>query len=207
MSEKDLDPIEFYANTTSSIIMNVAYSPEELENNIVLTRRAHLIDDSRQILLSNEELKNVISSVVDDFIYVQFICDSNIQINVNTWNCSECLNESTLIAPNVEYMLRSSLGNTIFRIRYTDFEGYPFAVQWRGSGGLPVYISDTCSYSLSSSNEHVLKYLNVSRGKNITIDEATLSSWESHTEDGYLYVRFNPSNRGMVSFLTDKPES
>jgi hypothetical protein len=80
--------------------MNVAYSPEELKNNIVLTRRAHLIDGSRQILLSNEELKNVISSTVDDFIYVQFICDNNIQINVNTWNCSECLNKSTLIVPN-----------------------------------------------------------------------------------------------------------
>jgi hypothetical protein len=37
------------------------------------------------------------------------------------------------------------------------------------------------------------------------VDAETLASWESRAEDGYFYVRFNPSNRGMVTFLTDKP--
>lgn len=205
ISEKDLDPIKFYANTTSSIIMNVAYSPEELENNIVLTRHAHLIDDSRQILLSNEELTNVMSSAVDDLVYVQFICDNNIQINVNTWNCSECLNTSTLIVPNTEYSIKARSGNTIFRMRYADFEGYPIDIEWYGSGSLPVYIADTCHYVLAQSNEHVLKYYSIRNGRTATVDAATLASWESRAEDGYFYVRFNPSNDGDVTFLTDKP--
>lgn len=206
ISEKDLDPIEFIANTTSSIIMNVAYSPEELENNIILTRRAHLIQDGRELHLSSEEFTNILQGAVDDFVYVRFVCEENISIQVNTWNCTSCLNESTLIAPNVGYAIAARSGNTIFRIRYTDYEGYPFDIQWKGPGNLPVYISDTCHYVLSSSNEHVLKYLSIRSGKQSKVDSASLASWETRTEEGYLYVRFNPTNNGTITFLTDKPE-
>lgn len=127
-------------------------------------------------------------------------------ISVQTWNASECAAASTLIVPNQDYLLASRSGNTIFRMRYADFEGYPFDIKWQGNGSLPVYIADACHYVLSSTNEHVLEYVSVTRGTNKTIEAATLTTWESRAENGYFYVRFNPSNRGMVTFLTEKPE-
>jgi hypothetical protein len=89
-------------------------------------------------------------------------------------------------------------------MRYADFEGYPINIEnWGGT--MKLYISDTCSYTLSSTNEHVLKYAYIRYGKTVTVDAETLASWESRAEDGYFYVRVSGDN-SYFTFGTEKPE-
>ena len=199
----------FTATTKKQVTMYVAHSADftaSVEDaNVVGVAPFGLENNARALYLSSTELNAYKSGLTEDYLYVRFESEVPVTITPDMWSASVCADASTLIVPNQDYLLASRSGNTIFRMRYADFEDYPFDIQWQGNGSLPVYIADTCHYVLSGTNEHVLEYVNVTRGVNKTIEAATLASWESRTEDGYFYVRFNPSNRGMVTFLTEKP--
>ena len=200
---------QFIASTSKAVTMYIALSADFKASaddpNVVGVAPFGVEDNGRALYLSSKELSTYLSGIIEDYVYVRFVSEGAMIITPDMWAASVCADASTLIVPNTEYSIKARSGNTIFRMRYADFEGYPMGIYWRGSGSLPVYISDTCHYVLSGSNEHVLKYVSIRSGKTSTVDAETLSSWESRAEDGYFYVRFNPSNAGRVTFLTDKP--
>jgi hypothetical protein len=46
----------------------------------------------------------------------------------------------------------------------------------------------------------------LNRGGALTIEAAEVDSWASRvSEEGFIYVVFNPSNGGRVVFKTEKP--
>ena len=164
-------------------------------------------DDRRVLYMSDVEMSAVTDLAIDDYIYVRFACNASTSITPEVWETSTCADKSKLIRPNTSFVVVSRSGNTVYRMRHEDWKGYGITIKWTGNSTLPTYIADACSYTLSSSNSHVLKYANVQRKGTYAIDESTVSSWESKADDeGYLYVRFNPTNQGTVTFQTDKPE-
>ena len=199
----------FTATTKKQVTMYVSHSADfaasAADANVVGVAPFGLENNARALYLSSTELNAYKSGLTEDYLYVRFESEVPVTITPDMWSASVCADASTLIVPNTTYILAPRSGNTIFRMRYADFEGYPIDIQWYGSGSLPVYIADTCHYVLAQSNEHVLKYSSIRNGKTATVDAETLASWESRAEDGYFYVRFNPSNDGDVTFLTDKP--
>ena len=199
----------FAATTKKQVTMYVSHSADFTASaedvNVVGVAPFGLENNARALYLSSTELNAYKSGLTEDYLYVRFESEVPVTITPDMWSASVCADASTLIVPNTTYILAPRSGNTIFRMRYADFEGYPIDIQWYGSGSLPVYIADTCHYVLAQSNEHVLKYSSIRNGKTATVDAETLASWESRAEDGYFYVRFNPSNDGDVTFLTDKP--
>ena len=199
----------FVAATTKQVKMYVSHSADFTASaedaNVVGVAPFGLENNARALYLSSTELNAYKSGLTEDYLYVRFESETPVTITPDMWSASVCADASTLITPNTTYILAPRSGNTIFRMRYADFEGYPIDIEWYGSGSLPVYIADTCHYVLAQSNEHVLKYYSIRNGRTATVDAATLASWESRAEDGYFYVRFNPSNDGDVTFLTEKP--
>ena len=199
----------FAATTKKQVTMYVSHSADFTASaedaNVVGVAPFGLENNARALYLSSTELNAYKSGLTEDYLYVRFESEVPVTITPDMWSASVCADASTLITPNTTYILAPRSGNTIFRMRYADFEGYPIDIEWYGSGSLPVYIADTCHYVLAQSNEHVLKYYSIRNGRTATVDAATLASWESRAEDGYFYVRFNPSNDGDVTFLTDKP--
>ena len=199
----------FAAATTKQVKMYVSHSADFTASaedaNVVGVAPFGLENNARALYLSSTELNAYKSGLTEDYLYVRFESETPVTITPDMWSASVCADASTLITPNTTYILAPRSGNTIFRMRYADFEGYPIDIEWYGSGSLPVYIADTCHYVLAQSNEHVLKYYSIRNGRTATVDAATLASWESRAEDGYFYVRFNPSNDGDVTFLTEKP--
>ena len=173
------------------------------------TRRIYTygIEDGERVLyMSDKEMNALTSLAIDDYIYVRFACDAPTSITPVEWADSECASQSTLINPNIAVSVSARGSNNIYRINYADFAGYDLTIQWSGAVSLPTYISDVCSYTLSSSNSHVLKYVSIARKSSVKIDAATVDSWASRVdEDGFLYARFNPTNQGSVTFITDKP--
>ena len=199
----------FAAATTKQVKMYVSHSADFTASaedaNVVGVAPFGLENNARALYLSSTELNAYKSGLTEDYLYVRFESETPVTITPDMWSASVCADASTLITPNTTYILAPRSGNTIFRMRYADFEGYPIDIEWYGSGSLPVYIADTCHYVLAQSNEHVLKYYSIRNGRTATVDAATLASWESRAEDGYFYVRFNPSNDGDVTFWTEKP--
>ena len=163
--------------------------------------------DGRVLNLSSTEISVVTDMAVDDYVYVRFACNASISITPEIWDPSECADQSTLIRPNEAFGVMARSSKTIFRMRYADWIGYDLTIQWGGNVKLPTYIADACSFTLSSTNSHVLKYAEVKSKGTFDISAATIDTWASRVdEDGYLYVRFNPTNQGPVVFASAKPE-
>lgn len=206
---KTWGPTQFWASTYKAVTMYLAHSANfqasAEDANVVAALPFCYEGEERALYLSTKELTTYMTGLADDYIYVRFVSEAPMTIIPNMWDASECSDESTNIVPNEEFIVEARSGNTIYRLRYDDFAGYPFKVKWTGSGSLPMYIADTCHYVLSSTNAHILKYTSIRSGNTSTVDSATLASWEPRAEEGYFYVRFNPTNRGRVTFLTDKP--
>jgi hypothetical protein len=112
-----------------------------------------------------------------------------------------------LIRPNASFSVQARSSNKVYRLKYSDWEGYDITIKWGGSVSLPVYIADACEYTLSANNGHVLQYKSISKKGTFNILATTVNSWASRVnEDGFLYVRFNPTNPGSVTFETAKPQ-
>ena len=164
-------------------------------------------ESGRILNLSTIEMAALTGMAKDDYVYVRFACNAPISITPEKWETTECADQSTLIRPNEAFGVFARSGKTIFRMRYEDWVGYDLSIQWGGSVKLPTYIADACSYTLSSNNSHVLQYAEIKSGGTFDISAATIDTWASRVdEDGYLYVRFNPTNQGPVLFASTKPE-
>ena len=164
-------------------------------------------ETGRVLNLSTTEMSSLTGMAKDDYVYVRFACNAPISITPEKWETTECADQSTLIRPNEAFGVFARSSKTIFRIRYEDWVGYDLSIQWGGSVKLPTYIADACSYTLSSNNSHVLQYAEIKSGGTFDISAATIDTWASRVdEDGYLYVRFNPTNQGPVLFASTKPE-
>ena len=91
-------------------------------------------------------------------------------------------------------------------MRYKDFEGYGLTIKWSGNSSLRVYVADVCSFAASSTNPNLLLYTSIARRKSYEVSLETVESWGPKLdEDGYIYVRFNTTESGNVTFVTEKP--
>lgn len=201
----------FDASTSNTLKMYASPSADfSIDGSNGITRRIYTygIENGERVLyMSDKEMNTLTSLATDDYIYVRFACDASTSITPSEWATSECVSQSTLINPNIGASVYARGSNNIYRINYADFAGYDLTIEWSGTVSLPTYISDVCSYTLSSTNIHVLKYTSIARKGSVKIDAATVDSWASRVdEDGFLYVRFDPTKQGTVTFVTDKPE-
>lgn len=163
---------------------------------------------SRHLLLSTKEIANLANQSVDGYIYLRFKVPTTTSILPNAWETLGCLDNTVMIDANVGKAITNKANSTVYRFRYSDFSGYDLTIKWNGNGILPIYLSDTCQFELSSKDPNVLLYSNIARRGSLVVSAATLEEWSSLVgSDGYLYVRFNPSVSSRVTFMTDKPVS
>jgi hypothetical protein len=198
---------QFQSVTDFGITMYVSntndFTIEQALNSFVATAE----DNKRSIYLSNIEMGDLTSQAIDDYIYVRFCCASSISITPDVWNTSDCAANSYLIRPNESISVKVNTQNTVYRLRYADFVGYDLIMKGGGNIDVTIYIADTCNYTLSSTNPHlVLSPKTIRRTGTSNVTSATLDSWESRVDsDGYLYVRFKAKYTGRITFATEKP--
>ena len=155
--------------------------------------------------ISKKEMTNITTSLVDDYVYVRFQCASPTTIVAEVWDASSCANKSLMIRPNQKFTVAAKSKSTIYRLLYDDWKNCNVTIDWTGNSKLPTYIADTCSFTLSSTSSRVVKYANIKSGGTLELDEETIASWASRVDaDGYLYVCFNPNNKGNVTFVAER---
>jgi hypothetical protein len=176
--------------------------------NVIAVRDFVLVDGKRTLQFSSAEMTDIIAQATSDYLYVRFLVDAPMQITPTEWVTSSCLDKSYLITPNTEFAVAAKSSSKIFRARYSDFSNYDLTIKWTGASTLPTYIAETCDFSLSNNNAALLiKGFSISRKGTKVIDAATVDAWEPRIpEDGFFFVRFNPNNKGNVTFVTEKPE-
>lgn len=195
------DPVQMY--TSPSYDFGIAQSNGAW-------RRVFTFDlegDHRAIYASDSEMQLITDKAIDDYIYARFVGDITGTIEICDWQQSTCVSKSTLIRPNASFAVLARSSSKIYRLKYSDWNGYDITIKWGGSVTLPVYIADRCEFTLSPSNASVLQYASISRKSSFKIAASAVDNWASRVgEDGYIYVRFNPTNQGSVTFVTEKPQ-
>ena len=202
---------QFIASTSNSLTMYASPSTEfGIASANGVTRRIYeycLDGGQRMLYLSDIEMEDITSKAVDDYIYVRFNCKSATSITPELWETSVCASQSKLIKLNTAFTILARSSNNIYRLRYEDVVGYDITISWSARSVLPTYIADACSFTLSPSNSSVVQYVDINPKGSAAIAATTVATWAERVDDeGYLYVRFNPSNQGSVTFTSAKPE-
>ncbi len=200
---------EFMASTNAATTMYMAATPDftpSVEDSNLITYHAFTLDAGTYYnYISNKEMTEILKTTNSDYIYVRFQSAVPTTIVPNVWVASLCANNSLMIRPNQSTPIAAKSQSTIYRLLYDDFKNCNVVIEWDGNSTLPTYIADTCSFVASSTSPNVLKYASIKRKGTLELDNATIQSWASRVDgDGYLYVCFNPTNKGNVTFVANK---
>ena len=199
---------QFQSVTNYGITMYVSNTSEFTITEALDSFKTIADDNMRSIYLSNKEIEGLTSKSQDDYIYVRFRCASAVSITPDAWMASDCASESYLIRPNEAFSIKANDQNTIYRLRYEDFEGYDLTIQWAGYGEVTPYIADTCQFAFNSTNSHLVSTpKKIKKQSSSTIKSDVVNTWALRVdEEGYIYVRFyKATSLGKMIFKTDKP--
>ena len=202
---------QFIANTSLQVKAYFSNVPEFVctdDDAKVLAQYAfYQVDDVRELCLSSSEIETLTDETIDDYIYVRFKSSKATVITPYQWGASYCADKSSLIVSNKRFQVARQSSGVVRRLRYDDWKGYDMTISWEGSVRIPMYIADTCAFTLSSSNKRVVQYTNIKAKSTQVYDAATVDSWASRVDgDGFLYVRMNPTAAGNITFTSSKPE-
>ena len=200
---------QFISSANSPITMFLSNSPDFLpaidDKNIIAYHTFTADNGQYYNYISNKEMSDLFSVVSEDYIYVRFNSTTATTVTPDFWDASSCAKGSLMIRPNQTYFIPEKSRSTVYRMLYDDWKNGELVISWDGSSKLPVYIADTCSSKLSSTSARILKYSNIKSEDELIIPVETIDSWASRTDgDGYIYVTFNPTNSGNVTFKVNK---
>ncbi len=171
-------------------------------------------DGNAELGWSKTELQPIYNQIADieDYIYVRFESDKDVSLTPTRWNISSCLEKSKEILLTDSCRLPKESSLTPWRIRYAQWSKQDMQLYWKGWSNLKLYISDTCSYSLVSTNKHVLKYALIpihtdGTSDTLTITKEEMADWAEKVDtEGYLYLRFANTQYGDL-FVMPKQTS
>ena len=200
---------EFVASANAATTMYMAATPDftpSADDSNLITYHSFTSDAGVYCnYISSKEMTEILKTTNSDYIYVRFQSAMPTTIVPNIWDASICANGSLMIRPNQSTAVAAKSQSTIYRLLYDDYKNCDVVIQWDGNSTLPTYIADTCSFVVSSTSPNVLKYASIKRKGTLELDNATIQSWASRVDaDGYLYVCFNPTNKGNVTFVANK---
>ena len=201
---------EFVSSSSSSMSMFIANGPEfELNTsdaNVIKAYPFFASDGERVLQLSSKDISTLGLSASDDYLYVRFHNSISTTVTPYLWNASSCANQSNLITLDNYYTIAARSSNTLYRIRYADLQGYDFTIKWTGNSRLPMYIADTCSFMLSSTDAHVLWNATIASRGTRTVATSVSDAWASRVgSEGFLYLRFNSTIQGSILFTSLRP--
>ena len=208
---KSWNSTEFLAAVSKEFNMYVSntceFTPSSDDANVFATYTFFSNDGAaRKLQLSTADISALGTSASDDYLYVRFACDEAATLTPTLWNANSCAKQSILITSGETRAVLARSSSTLYRLQYSDWKGGDIAIKWTGYSTLPTYIAQGCSFMLSSTDPNVLTYLNVRPRSTFTIESVAVDTWASNIdEEGFLYVRFEPTNRGNVTFTSLKP--
>ena len=194
---------EFLANTQYLMAMHVANTPDFTpgDANVISKYAFSKEGNNRQLQLTVGDISSLAASATDDYLYVRFVCNKATTLTPFLWNASTCLANTVLIQSNEAF---AASYNTIYRMKYQDWAGYDFTINWTGRSTMVAYVSSYCDFVTTSTD--LLKSVTVPARKSSAVSAELLSSWEASLEsDGFLYIRLKSERDGNATFTSAKP--
>lgn len=194
------DSVEMYLSATPD------FQASREDANVYRVVNFNLVDGKSALFYSSKEMKTLTTKATTDYVYVRFLSKKKTTLNIDKWDVSECVDNSTILNPNVSKSVNAKANTTIYRLRYNDFSNYPITIQWSGNDAVTCYIADDCSFTLNPNDPHVLYAPEVKRKSSKEIPTDIVNSWAPSVDpDGFLYVIAYSNRVGNLTLLTEKP--
>ncbi|MBO5728629.1 MAG: hypothetical protein J6R43_02185 [Paludibacteraceae bacterium] len=205
------DAVEFVSSTNYVMEMyagnNIEFATSAADTKVLAYYSFFLDNNSRKLQLSYKDLVQLISKATGDYIYVRFKCNKPTTLTPLVWTPLSCASQSIFLFSGRSIDVPKKSQDLLYRLRYEDWKGYEMSLDWWANSALPVYIADTCEFTISSSDANVLKYLSVKKKTVQVISADDVNSWaEGVDSEGFIYVRFNPSADGTLVVTSSRPE-
>lgn len=123
----------------------------------------------------------------------------------------DCDQKTIVLAPDTTLEIPPYNDKVVYKIQASRWlDGYEHTVKWESTKQTQFYISDTCDYTWSSTNPHILPNVPKTISKNTTksFPAATLQEmFTGYADDfGNLYVRMRSGAEGKLRVKTIIPE-
>ncbi len=185
---------------------NIEFSTSTTDSKVLASYSFLMDGNNRTLQLSYKDLSQLLAKATDDYIYIRFKCNTPTTVMPMVWLLSECAGQSLLVVPSREINVPANSDGVLYRLRYEDWMEYEMSVKWNNRvRPVPVSIASTCNFSVTTASPNELHYVSCKMGTTvISVDE--VNSWALDVdEDGFIYLRMNPTAGGKVTFSTLKP--
>ena len=192
---------------------DVVFEANDAESKLIVIKDFVEHDANMQLSLSEKELTALCDAVLGGFVFVKLVANKSTTITPMYWDACYCDKNSNEIYTEDYVAIPSRNTSPVWRIYHDDWKKYDVNLYWEGKGNLKMYLLDTCSGTLATSEGSTVLYhqFTVKSGKTdtLTITSDQWKSWADRvSEDGYLYFRFNANSVGnlsVTSTLVDIP--
>ena len=142
---------------------NIEFTPSATDSKVLANYSFFMDGNSRKLQLSYQDISQLISKAIDDYIYVRFKCNKSTMLTPMIWTPSTCAGQSLLLSSGKEFSVDKNSKDVLYRLRYDDWKGYEMSLDWWSNGSLPTYIADTCTFTLKKDAPHVLHYKSINK--------------------------------------------
>ena len=163
--------------------------------------------------LTKEQMRELWTHTAEQYLYIRFECTAKTTLTPAIWDIPTCFTKNTaageIYRPSTKLSVeKGSYGAKYYRFYYKEWKGGDMKFQWTNSNGTcPTYIGRNCEFPANASNANVLANKTIQKNNAWTFPADEVAEWEEYVdEDGYLYIRFNPSYAGTMTVSTNAPE-
>jgi hypothetical protein len=186
--------------------MYIGTTPDFTKETSIASYQFDKLPHGHRIGLSDHEMAALLSQAKGKYLYVRFECAQATTILPTLWAPSDCVLKSNLVKP-AEPVSISAKSTANHRLLYSDWAGGDMTIEWKcQTGACPFYVGDSCIRA-TEEDPHVFYNSRISKNNSVTISASDIASWASHVDgDGYLYMVFNPNNKGTITITTTAEE-
>ena len=205
--------VEFVANTTDTVVAYMGTAVDfTLDENDPTYLGSYVFaqEDGRNSLqLSALQMSNLYAQATDGHIYMIFYADYATQVTPILWNACACVENSLELLPIDTKAIAAHSSDVVYRVKYSQWQDREVRLHWTGAETLWAYLADTCEFTLTANNRHVLNYNDVDIMPNDTMVigedvRAEAIDFGMLPADGFLYFRFQTAAAGWMTTSYDK---
>lgn len=197
----------FTTPTDYTFRMYVGLSPEFIPSTAVDSFKFDKTANGHMLGLKTAQMKALCAKAQDNYLYVRFRCAAKTTVTPNIWKLSDCLVLTQRLEKNSQITLAKN-EKVSYGLYYNAFKDGDLTLDWGGTDKCKTGIGDACDFKLGSTSfDHVIDYLAISKKSSWTISKADLASWADRVDsEGYLYIIFQPLIKGTMKIISNAPE-
>lgn len=205
--------VELVVSSLDSVVAHMGTSPEFImdENDASYLGAYDFVQENGQntLQLSALQLTNLLEQSATGYVFVIFSSSYPTQITPILWNACACVENSLELLPIDTKYLEANSANIVYRVKYSQWQEHDVKLHWASTETLEAYLADTCEFTLTTNNRHVLNYNDVDIMPNDTMVigedvRAEAIDFGMLPADGFLYFRFQTAAAGWLTTSYDK---